>query len=37
MVDNKSIIEQFAYFHKIINDLQNIEVKIGDEDKILAF
>ena len=33
MVDNKSIVEQLTEFHKIIDDLENIEVKIDDEDK----
>ena len=33
MVENKSIVEQLTEFHKIIDDLDNIEVKIEDEDK----
>ena len=35
MVENKSIVEQHTEFHKIIDDLKNIEVKIEDEDKAL--
>lgn len=35
MVVNTSIMRQFTKFHKIIDDLKSIEVKIGDEDKNL--
>lgn len=35
MVENKSIMEKLPGFHKIIYNLQNIEVKIEDEDKVL--
>lgn len=35
MVVNTSIMRQFIKFHKIIDDLKSIEVKIGDEDKNL--
>src|SRR3954465_923163 len=35
MMKNKSIVEQLTEFHKIIDDLENIEVKIDDEDKAL--
>lgn len=31
MVDTKHIVEQLEEFHKIYDDLQNIEVKIEDE------
>lgn len=32
MVDNKSIVEQVTYFQKIIDDLENIEVKVDGEE-----
>ena len=35
MVEYKSIVEELTEFHKIIDDLENIEVKIDDEDKAL--
>lgn len=35
MVENKSIGESLTEFHKTIDDLENIEVKIGDENKTL--
>ena len=35
MVENKSIVEQLTEFHKIIDDFENIEVKIEDDDKAL--
>lgn len=35
MVENKSIVEQLTNFYKIIDDLENIEVRIYDEDNIL--
>lgn len=35
MVDKKSVVEQLTKFHKIIDDLENIEVNIDDEDKAL--
>lgn len=37
MVDNKFIVEQLKKFHKIIDDLENIEVKIDNDDKDLIF
>lgn len=37
MVDNKSIMKKLTKFHKIIDDLQNIYVKIEDGDKVLLF
>lgn len=37
MVENKSIVEQLKKFHKIINDLVNIESEIENEDKALVF
>lgn len=36
MVDNKSIVKQLTKFHKIIDDLENIKVKIDDEDKTIS-
>lgn len=33
MVENKSILEKLIEFYKIINDLENIKVKIDDDDK----
>lgn len=35
MVENKSIMEYLTEFHKIIDDLENIEVKIDDDDNDL--
>lgn len=35
MLENKTIVEQLTEFHKIIDDLENIEVKIDDEEKAL--
>lgn len=37
MVSNKSIIKHLAKFYEIVDDTENIEVKIEDEDKILLF
>lgn len=37
MVENKSIVKSLNFFYKIIGDLENIEVKINDEDKPLLF
>lgn len=33
MVEKKSILEKLIKFHKINDDIENIEVKIDDEDK----
>lgn len=33
MLENKFIVEQFEEFHKIIDEPENIEVKIVDENK----
>src|SRR3954469_1665699 len=33
MVEYKSLVEQLKEFPKIIDDLENIEVKIDDKDK----
>lgn len=33
--DNIFIVEQLTIFQKIINDSENIELKINDEDKAL--
>lgn len=35
MVENKFIVKLLIKFHKMITDLQNIEVKIKDEDKVI--
>lgn len=35
MTKSRSIIEQLADFNKILDDLENIEVKHDDEDKAL--
>lgn len=35
MVENKSIMKQLTEIYKIFDDLENIEVKIDDEDKDL--
>ena len=35
MTESKSVMEQIAEFNKIIDDLENIEVKLEDEDKAL--
>jgi len=35
MVEYKSISEELAEFNKILDDLANIEVNVGDEDKTL--
>ena len=35
MVETKSVVEQLTEFNKIIDDLQNIDVKLDDEDKAL--
>lgn len=36
MVENKYIVEQLRKIHKIINGLQNIDVKIEDDDKTIV-
>lgn len=35
MAEYKSIVEQLTEFHKFINDVENIDMKIEDEDKVL--
>ena len=35
MVEHKSIVEQLTKVHKIIDDLENIKVKIYVVDKVL--
>lgn len=35
MIENKSIVEKLTKFHKINDDLEDVEVKINDEDKTL--
>lgn len=35
MEDNKSIVDKLEEFHKIIDDLDNIELKIDNEDTTL--
>lgn len=34
MVEDKSIVEQLTKFYKIINELQNIKVKLDYEDTV---
>ncbi|WVZ23807.1 hypothetical protein V8G54_002351 [Vigna mungo] len=35
MSESRTIEEQIAEFSKIVDDLENIEVKLGDEDKVV--
>lgn len=35
MIENKSIVDQLAEFHKIIDYLENIKAKIEDGDKAI--
>jgi len=35
MVESKAIMEQLTKFNKILDDLENIEVHLGDEDKAI--
>lgn len=35
MIEIKSLVKQLTKFHKIIDVLVNIEVKINDKDKVL--
>lgn len=37
MVENKSVVEKLTKFYKIIDDLENIEMKVEDENKVLLF
>lgn len=37
MVDNIFIIEQWLKFNKIIDEMENMEVKTNDKDKTLLF
>jgi len=35
MVESKAIMEQLTEFNKILDDLENIEVHLKDEDKVI--
>jgi len=35
MVESKTVIEQLTEFNKILDDLENIEVQLEDEDKVI--
>jgi len=35
MVESKTVTEQLAEFNKILDDLENIEVNLEDEDKVI--
>lgn len=35
MIESRSIVEQLKDFNKILDDLENIEVNLEDEDKVL--
>jgi len=35
MVESKAIMEQLTEFNKILDDLENIEVQLEDEDKVI--
>jgi len=35
MNEPRTMVEQLADFNKILNDLENIEVKLEDDDKVL--
>lgn len=35
MIDEKPVLEQLDEFNKILDDLENIEIKLAEEDKAL--
>jgi len=37
MVESKTIMEQLTEFNTILDDLENIEVQLEDEDKVILF
>jgi hypothetical protein len=36
MVESKTVMEQLTEFNKIFDDLENIEVQLEDEDKVIT-